>query len=84
MDDAVRTEKVPLLFLRNDGMAKGLYYVFMGNQLAEDFEQSGFAIDFMHIPALDISITNSFELFEQNHLELFKFVQSEWRSYVPA
>jgi len=77
--DASRVKKEPLLLLRNVGMIKGLYFIFM--------DESGFGrrletlVPCMHIPTLGLSITNSFDFFAVEPSEVFKLVRLHGRFY---
>lgn len=73
-DDGIRNNLEPLMLLRNGGMTKGLYYVFMKYDVANALEVKG-SLSFAHIPSIDISVTNSLELQEANAIRLFKFVK---------
>jgi hypothetical protein len=72
--DALSVKREPIMFLRNSGMRKGLFYVFMYEPLAVALEKE-FGIPFMHIPQLYISVTSTEDLIEEDHLDLFRFVR---------
>ena len=72
IDDAESIDKYPFMALRNNGMPKGCFYVFLYYKLALLLSNK-FCLPFAHIPDLGISVTTTFELESVDPYELFKY-----------
>lgn len=74
VNDGLRADLEPIMFLRNGGMSKGLYYVFVWDALGKKLEKE-FQISHLYVPVLGLAVTNSFELLDVDCHDLFKFVK---------
>lgn len=77
--DAYSIKKLPMMFLRNRGMSKGVFYVFIPLKIGKIFEEKCGDIGMMHIPMLELSITTSDELsqYHISSMEVIKYLSAK-------
>ena len=64
------------MFLRNTGMEKFLYYVFMDYELSQHINNN-FGLGLMLIPSIGISVTTTYELEKLKAEMLFEYVMGQ-------
>jgi Holliday junction resolvase len=72
-DDAERGDKIPILFMRYNGMPKGVYFVVISlafyNIFYKDIKMDN---DYFIVPNRDFVILNSTDLLKRKYLDLHK------------
>lgn len=71
--DAKRGHKLPILFMRENNMAKGLYYVIINKNVAEILKDGSFKHPYFHIKYNDYNfyLLTSVVLSEKSYKELY-------------
>jgi len=86
LEDAKRSDKIPILFMRYNGMSKGMYFTIMSRALFDIIKakqaitDSGFDFAFFEVLKYNFVIMNSNDLLPINYMDLHKTLKAHRRN----